>query len=58
MGPGVPNTLLIASASAASFSGVDVPWALMCSTSALVTWAVSQRGLHTGHRPGPRAKGR
>ena len=32
-GPGVPKTLTMASASLASFSGVEVPWALMCTTS-------------------------
>ena len=32
-GPGLPNTLSMAWASARSLSGVEVPWALMCPMS-------------------------
>ena len=53
-GPGVPNTLAMASASAASLSGVEVPWALICTMSAGGQPGVGERQLHAGDRAGCR----
>ena len=47
-GPGAPNTLAMASASAASLSGVEVPWALMWRDVGGVDAGVGERELHAG----------
>ena len=49
-GPFAPKTLAIASASAASFSGVDVPCALMWVIADGVQAGVGQGLLHAGDR--------
>ena len=55
-GPGVPNSFAIASASAASLSGVDVPWALTWRDVGGVEPGAGQGELHAGRaHPGRRA---
>ena len=49
-GPGVPKTFSIASASAASFSGVEVPWALIWRMSPGLDAGFGERQLHAGDR--------
>ena len=51
-GPGRAEHLAIASASAASLSGVDVPWALMWTMSAGRDAGVGEGQLHAGDRAG------
>src|SRR5579884_1057133 len=56
-GPGVPKTLLMASASAASFSGVDVPWALMWAMSPGVRPASNRAASMHAAAPAPPGAG-
>ena len=56
-GPGEPNTLSMASASAASLSGVDVPWALMWTMSAAATPASASASSMQATAPAPPGDG-
>ena len=56
-GPGSPNTLRQASASAASLSGVDVPWALTWRMSAGVSPASSRARCMQAIAPVPPGAG-
>ena len=53
-----PNTLVIAAASAASLSGVEVPWAFTWPTSPGARPGVGERRLHARDRAGPALGGR
>ena len=52
-GPGVPNTLVIASASARSLSSVEVPWAFMWPTCRGLDAGIFHGELHASRRSGP-----
>jgi hypothetical protein len=56
-GPGEPNTLAMASASAASLSGVDVPWALTWPTSPTATPASARASSMQEAAPAPPGDG-
>ena len=57
-GPASPKTLVRASASAASLSGVDVPWALTCPIGRGLEAGVGEGLLHAGDRRGAVRVGR
>ena len=56
-GPGVPKTLATASASAASFRGVDVPWALIWRMSAALSPASASASSMQATAPLPPGDG-